>query len=196
MQGKGLYKRIGLLVYCAAKRSPVGMPMSIQQITAEQAPTHLPQLVELLQDAVAHGASVGYVAVPTVEEATAYWQGVITAVAAGHTLLFVAYDEAAVVGTAQLKLETRPNGSHRGEVARVLVHSTARRRGWGRALMEAVREAAVGRGLLLLVLDTRAGDPSQQLYTSLGYQLTGIVPRYARSTTGVLDACAFMHLDL
>ena len=101
--------------------------------------------------------------------------------------------DGALVGTAQLLLATRPNGSHRAEVAKVIVHTKARRRGIGRALMLALEERAHRLGRTTLVLDTRRGDPSEQLYTSVGYTLAGVIPHYARSANGVLDPSAFYY---
>ena len=101
--------------------------------------------------------------------------------------------DGALVGTAQLLLATRPNGSHRAEVAKVIVHTKARRRGIGRALMLALEERAHRLGRTTLVLDTRRGDPSEQLYTSVGYTLAGVIPCYARSASGALDPSAFYY---
>jgi len=44
-----------------------------------------------------------------------------------------------------------------------------------------------------LVLDTRRGDASEALHRSLGWQLAGVIPAYARSSTGSLDARAFYY---
>ena len=46
-------------------------------------------------------------------------------------------------------------------------------------------------GRTTLVLDTRHGDPSEALYQSLGWQRAGVIPRYAQSASGALDASAF-----
>jgi len=63
-----------------------------------------------------------------------------------------------------------------------------RRRGIARALMEMAEERARQEGRRLLVLDTREGAPSNQLYVSLGYTRAGRIPSYAQSATGTLDA--------
>jgi ribosomal protein S18 acetylase RimI-like enzyme len=124
----------------------------------------------------------------------AYWGGVVEAVRDGSCFLLGAREAGgALVGTAQLLLATRPNGSHRAEVAKVIVHTKARRRGIGRALMQALEAGARGLGRTTLVLDTRRGDPSEQLYASVGYTLAGVIPRYARSAGGALDPSAFYY---
>ncbi len=153
-------------------------------------------LAALLCDAVNDGASVGFLPPLTVDEAAAYWHGVIAAVAAGERLLLVARAGEETIGTVQLDLCQRANGLHRAEVMRLLVHTTARRRGVGRALMEAAEAEARARGRTLLVLDTRDGDPSCRLYESLGYTRAGVIPRYARSADGRLHATAIYYKEL
>ena len=150
-------------------------------------------LCALLVDAVAHGASVGWVRPPSLEAASQYWHLVADQVEAGTAVLLVARLAGRLVGTVQLQLSARENGRHRGEVARLLVHTEARRRGIGTALMRAVEEAAKHRGLHILVLDTRTGDPSQVLYETLGYQLVGVIPDYAHGTSGALEPTSIMY---
>jgi acetyltransferase len=93
----------------------------------------------------------------------------------------------------QLELALRPNALHRAEVQKVMVLTTARRRGIGRALMVAVEVEARRLGRTTLVLDTRQGDPSERLYLGVGCQCAGIIPRYAKSATGVLDGSVFYY---
>jgi ribosomal protein S18 acetylase RimI-like enzyme len=59
--------------------------------------------------------------------------------------------------------------------------------------MRAIEGDAVRRGVSLLVLDTRTGDPSQRLYERLGYRLAGIIPHYARGTAGTLEPTSIMY---
>jgi ribosomal protein S18 acetylase RimI-like enzyme len=163
-------------------------------LDAAQAERELRALAGLLKDAVDSGASVGFLPPLSEAEAEAYWRGVIEAVRDGSCVLLGAREtDAGLVGTAQLLLAMRANGLHRAEVAKVIVHTTARRRGIGRALMLALAARARGLGRTTLVLDTRRGDPSEELYTSVGYTLAGVIPRYARSANGALDASAFYY---
>jgi ribosomal protein S18 acetylase RimI-like enzyme len=108
-------------------------------------------------------------------------------------LLVAREDHGGLVGSVQLELALRPNALHRAEVQKVMVLTTARRRGIGRALMVAVEVEARRLGRTTLVLDTREGDPSERLYLGVGYQCAGIIPRYAKSATGVLDGSAFYY---
>jgi len=180
----------------------------IELLSAEDMTRHRAALSALLRDAVDSGASIGFLPPLAEAEADAYWRGVVAAVREGSCLLLVARDaeggadapegsadapEGEIVGTAQLLLATRPNALHRAEVAKVIVHTKVRRRGIGHALMLAVEERARRLGRTTLVLDTRQGDPSERLYTSVGYRLAGAIPAYAKSADGALDPSAFYY---
>lgn len=173
--------------------------MHIVCLTPDEATRRIPELALLLQDAVDGGASVGFLAPLDAAEARAYWQGVAADVAAGRRLLFAALNGdpgGAVVGSVQLYLEGRPNGSHRGEVNKLLVLTSARRRGIATALMQALHAAATASGRSLLVLDTVQGDHAERLYERLGYTAAGVIPRYARSSAGGLDPTVYMYKEL
>lgn len=168
--------------------------MAIEALSADEIrTTALRDLCELVRDAVSGGASVGWVTVPSALEASNYWQGVADQVQSAGVVVLVARSPLTVIGTVQLHLSPRPNGAHRAEVVRLLVHSSVRRHGVGAALMRAIEEEAVKRGLALLVLDTRTGDASQRLYEKLGYILAGMIPNYARGTTGTLEPTSIMY---
>lgn len=168
--------------------------MTIETLDAAAAAREAKALAELLGDAVDGGASVGFLPPLTDAEATAYWRSVIASVGAGSRILLVARGtEGQVVGSAQLALALQVNGRHRAEVQKVMVHTKARRRGIGRALMRAVEDRARQAGRMTLVLDTRQGDPSERLYTAMGYRKAGVIPAYARSANGALHATAFYY---
>ena len=166
----------------------------VDELDADRAERELRALVGLLKDAVDSGASVGYLPPLAQSEGEGYWRGVVEDVRRGSCVLLGAREaDGTLVGTAQLLLATRPNGSHRAEVAKVIVHTKARRRGIGRALMLALEARARALGRTTLVLDTRRGHPSEELYTSVGYTLAGVIPRYAQSANGALDPSAFYY---
>ncbi|HZG85492.1 GNAT family N-acetyltransferase [Paenibacillus sp.] len=146
-------------------------------------------LARLLVDVVADGASVGFLPPLSAAEAERYWAGVLD----GSTVLWVARQGGDVVGTVQLQLCGRANGAHRAEIAKLMVHPRAQRQGLGRRLMEAAEERARSEGRSLLVLDTRAGDPSNRLYRALGYTEAGSIPQYARSADGSFDATVIYY---
>ena len=171
--------------------------MKIEQWSAEQALAGIEELNALLIDSVDTGASIGFLPPLSAEEATAYWAGVAAEVRAGEKFLLVAHDGAGtLVGSAQLALASKANARHRAEVQKVMVHTAARRQGLAFALMRALDVLAQQIGRTLLVLDTRQGDPSEQLYQKCGYTMVGIIPAYARNGDGGLDATVLYYRQL
>lgn len=171
----------------------MGFVMQINVLDPEQAGAVMDDLTALLMDAVNNGASVGFLPPLGREESRAYWQSVIPSLQDKTRLLLAAQVDGVVVGVVQLGLEGRANGNHRAEVMKLLVHTAHRKHGIGRALMTALEDHARRIGRTTLVLDTRAGDPSQRLYESLGYALAGVIPQYARSADGNLHSTAFLY---
>jgi acetyltransferase len=169
---------------------------SIERISAEEEPIVLPHLIHLLQDAVASGASVGFLPPLSAEDAQQYWCTVFYEVAQGTCVLLAARDEGRIVGSVQLALAMKPNARHRAEVQKLFVFSSQRRRGIGRALMQAVERVALSRGRTLLVLDTRQGDSAEQLYLTLGYCKVGVIPAYALGANGTLESTVIFYKTL
>lgn len=165
----------------------------IQQLDAAQAEAVLPDLIALLQDAVASGASVGFVDPLTSAVAASYWQEVLIAMRKASRLLLVAQHDGQVAGTVQLDLVSKPNALHRAEVQKLLVLQQARRHGLGRQLMLALEPLARQHGRSLLVLDTREGDHAEELYRSLGYTAIGAIPAYARNPDGTFAGATFFY---
>ena len=147
------------------------------------------KLSQLLINVVEDGASIGFLPPLDQKEASTYWNSVLTS----GVHLWVAYWEKEPVGTIQLHLCERSNGNHRAEIAKLMVHPSARRRGIAHALMEVAEEHARLEGRSTLVLDTRAGDPSNALYLSFGYIEAGRIPAYARSADGNLHETVFYY---
>jgi acetyltransferase len=169
----------------------------IETLMADEARAAMDQLVVLLQDAVASGASLGFRLPLETTLAQEYWQGVVTKIERGTRVLLVARSaEGSIVGTAQLDTDTMPNGSHRAEVQKVCVLRTARGQGIGRQLMLAIEDVARAKGRSLLLLDTRQGDVAESLYRKLGYIEVGVIPAFARSANGRLDATVFFYRTL
>ena len=166
---------------------------TIEQLTADQATAELDDLVELLQDSVASGASVGFLPPLAAGAARQYWQDVLADLDRSARVLIVARDGGHVVGAAQLELALKPNGNHRAEVQKLMVHTQARGQGIGRRLLAAVEDAARQAGRTLLVLDTRQGDLAEGLYARHGYIRAGAIPSYARSADGTLHTTVFFY---
>lgn len=160
----------------------------ITRLAAGPAEQAAPHLASLLQAVVQTGAAVGFLPPVTDAAALDYWRSVAAAVADGSRLLWAAHWDGALAGTVQLDLSLRPNGLHRAEVMKLMVHPAQRRHGLARALMQAVEAEARRLGRTTLVLDTRQGEPSEALYQSLGWVSAGVIPDYARSADGSLHA--------
>jgi len=106
----------------------------------------------------------------------------------------VAAEDAAgtIVGTAQVILAQPENQPHRGDLAKMLVHRRARRRGVGAALLVAAERSALSAGKTLLVLDT-ASDDAERLYARQGWQRCGEIPNYALWPDGRPCATTFFY---
>jgi GNAT superfamily N-acetyltransferase len=146
----------------------------------------IPDLAMILADAVAGGASVGFTLPFTPEDAATWWQSIERDVVRENVLIIVARLERRLVGTAQLRLAQLPNGRHRAEVAKVLVHRSARRRGIATALMSEIERIALEQGRTLLVLDTITDSEAVPLYVKLGWTRAGEIPDYAGLPSGQL----------
>ena len=151
----------------------------VRILTAEEVTARTSELGGVLLDAVEGGASVSFMAGFSRAEAEAFYAKAAREAGAGRRTVLGAFDGEAVVGTVQLLLDTPPNQPHRAEIAKMLVHRSARRRGHGRALMLAAEAEARARGRTLLTFDTMAGGAAEKLYLGLGYVRVGEIPRYA-----------------
>ena len=158
----------------------------VERLSEERARPLLPKLAALLQDAVHHGSSVGFLPPLTSEAAQEYWLETLDEVARGRRILLVATEAGDVAGAVQLALAARPNGLHRAEVQKLLVHTNFRNRGIARALMGAAEGAARAAGRTLLVLDTEQGSVAERLYEKCGYTRSGVIPHFALNTEGSL----------
>jgi ribosomal protein S18 acetylase RimI-like enzyme len=162
----------------------------IEQLTSTV--EHIDGLAKLLIDVVEDGASIGFLPPLALSDALEYWRNVINP----GVILFVARIDGQIVGSIQLHLCLKPNGLHRAEIAKLMVHPHDRRRGCGRSLMLEVEEQARQENRPLVVLDTREGDPSNLLYASLGYLQAGRIPDFARSANGALHATLIYYKKL
>jgi GNAT superfamily N-acetyltransferase len=172
------------------------MSVSIRSIDHAEALRLLPVLSALLVDAVAHGASVNFMAGFTLAEAQAYWRKQIAGLAQNDRLWLVAEEEAAVIGMVMCVFAPQPNQPFRADVSKMLVHSSQRRRGIGAQLMQAVEVAALKAGRTMLVLDTGAGSAGDRLYRRMGWTAVGTIPSYAYMTDGRPEAATFFYKQL
>jgi GNAT superfamily N-acetyltransferase len=135
-------------------------------------------LSDVLIDCVEGGASVSFMLPMTRAKAEAFWRGVSASVARGERVVLAAEDAEGIIGTAQVILAQPENQPHRGDLAKMLVHRRARRRGIGEALLVAAERSALEAGKTLLVLDTASAD-AERLYARQGWQRCGVIPDYA-----------------
>lgn len=172
--------------------------ITISSFSPDDIGAHAHELGELLHACVHAGASIGFVQPFTRDDAVAFWTGgVLSAARGGARVLLVARDGAPIVGSVQLDYDTPPNGRHRAEVRKLIVHPDARRRGIARALMIELERHAHRLGRTLLTLDTRTGDAAEPLYASLGYATAGVIPGFARdSLEDRFDATTIMYKTL
>jgi GNAT superfamily N-acetyltransferase len=132
----------------------------------------------------------------TRERAVAFWRRVADGVATGERALLIAEDADGICGTVQLVLGLPENQPHRADVAKMLVHRRARRRGLGAALMRAAEAVARESARTVLVLDAVTGGDAARLYERLGWIKVGDVPGYALMPRGGLCSTTFYYRDL
>ena len=104
----------------------------------------LEDLREILFDAVSGGFSIGFLEQISAVEADAFWTGLLEDLGPNRRI-WVARSKGSngrVLGTVQFERCAKPNGRHRAEVQKLLVHSKARGLGLGRRLMETLEAAA------------------------------------------------------
>ena len=149
------------------------------------------ELSDVLIDCVEGGASVSFMLPMTRPKAETFWRSMAASVARGERVVLAAEDETgAIVGTAQIILAQPENQPHRGDLAKMLVHRRARKRGIGAALLAAAEHHAREAGKTLLVLDTASGA-AERLYVRQGWQLCGQIPDYALWPDGAPCATTF-----
>ena len=157
----------------------IGEAIEIRRLGPAEAREHVDGLARVLHDCVAGGASVGYMAPFSLDDARAAFAGFAAEVEAGRRLLLAAFVDDGLAGTVQVILATMPNQPHRGEIAKMLVHRSARRRGLARALMERAEDEARAAGKTLLVLDAVTDGAAARLYAGMGWNEVGVVPNFA-----------------
>jgi GNAT superfamily N-acetyltransferase len=170
-------------------------PVTIERIGHDTPATDVRELARLLVDAVDSGAGVSFLAGLTEAEADTWWRSVLAS-SSERAIILVARDASGIVGTVQLQPAWAPNQPHRADVAKLIVHRRARKRGVGRALMEALERAAPAAGFTLLLLDTCKGYDAERLYASTGWVRVGEVPGFALNPDGSLCDTVFFYKQL
>ena len=171
--------------------------VTVRRVGANEAAACVEGLAEVLLDCVQGGASVSFMASLTREQALGFWRGVADGVARGERVLLIAEDGGGrIVGTVQLLMNLPDNQPHRGDVAKMLVHRSARRQGIAQRLMQALDEEARAERKTVLVLDTVTGGDAERLYERAGWQRVGEVPKYALMPDGAFCGTTFFYKHL
>lgn len=169
----------------------------VRRVGANEATACVEPLADVLLDCVEGGASVGFMQPLPREKAVAFWRRVADSVARGERVLLVAEDdEGQILGTVQLVIAMPDNQPHRADVAKMLVHRKARRRGVAQRLLAAIDDEARREGKTVLVLDTVTGGDAERLYERAGWQRVGVIPKYALMPTGEFCATTFFFKHL
>ncbi|WP_336220384.1 GNAT family N-acetyltransferase [Citrobacter amalonaticus] len=156
--------------------------------------SRIDELCEVLTDCVNHGASVSFLLPFERAKALAFWEDVAHSVERGERLVLAVDDRAGgIVGTVQLILQQPENQPHRADVAKLLVHSSARRQGLARQLMNRLERLAREQQKTRLVLDTATGSDAELFYHSCGWQKAGVIPDYALMPDGALTGTTVFY---
>lgn len=142
----------------------------------------LPALGALTAEAVAHGASISFMAGFTAADGEAWWRRQL----GPGNLILVALDEAGLAGTVTLGLDMPPNQPHRADVKKMIVARRVQGKGVGAALLAAVEAEARARERTTLVLDTISGSHAARLYERCGWVRVGEIPDYALMPDGAM----------
>ncbi len=146
----------------------------------------LPGLADLLVEAVADGASIGFMAGFDTAGARAFWEVRLAMVAAGDAVVLVAMDGDRVAGTVSLMIAMPPNQRHRADVSKMMVGRDWQRQGLGAALLAAIEAEALARGRTTLVLDTITASDAARLYERGGWECIGTIRDYALMPDGAM----------
>ena len=154
------------------------------------------ELSDVLIDCVEGGDSIGFMHPMTRAKAESFWRNAAASAARGERVIVVAVDETAtIIGTASAVWAHQENQPHRAEIAKMLVHRRARRRGVGALLLMEAERAAADANRTVLVLDT-ASATAERLYARLGWQLCGVIPDYALMPDGALCKTTVFYKSL
>jgi ribosomal protein S18 acetylase RimI-like enzyme len=164
---------------------------SIHPLSAAEVRNCADALGRILIDCVRNGASVSYMWPLAEPEAVRFFLNTADSIQRGERVLLAAMQHGEPVGCVQLITAMPPNQPHRAEIAKLLVHSKARRQGIAQALMQAAEDAARAASKSLLVLDTSTGSDAERLYVRLGWTKCGEIPDYALLPTGEPHATSF-----
>lgn len=155
-------------------------PTVAVELATSLSPGEMQDLCDSTDAAIEQGGGFGWVTLPAREILERYWHGVLTM---PQRRLFLARLDGVICGTCQLMLPNRNN-----EAQSFAVHLTAnfvapwaRGHGLARMLLESAEKEALSEGFAVINLDVReTQDAAIKLFETMGYQLFGTHPYYAR----------------
>ena len=168
----------------APVRSLVPDVVSMRVVAARELIDVIGDLSDLFLDTVNGGSPLGFMPPITRDTARDYWISLLPELRSLRRILLVAMMEGRVIGSAQLELSRRGNSPHRATVEKVFVGRSARGRGVGTFLMNAIEDVALQHGRTLLTLNTRFDLPPHRWYQSLGYADVGVIPGWTIGANG------------
>ncbi|HET9636097.1 MAG TPA: GNAT family N-acetyltransferase [Gemmatimonadaceae bacterium] len=168
----------------ALVRSVVPDVVSMRVIAAPELIDVITDLSDLFVETVNGGSPLGFMPPITRDTARDYWISLLPELRSLRRILLVAMAEGRVIGSAQLELSRRGNSPHRATVEKVFVGRSARGRGVGTFLMNAIEDVALQHGRTLLLLNTRFDLPPHRWYQSLGYRDVGVIPGWTIGANG------------
>jgi GNAT superfamily N-acetyltransferase len=169
---------------------------TIDALTPQAFTGAIPALADILIDCVHGGASVSFQPPLTTARATAFWSGLTADVERGATQVLVARHNDEIVGTVQLQYAQQDNQPHRADIAKMLVHTKARRLGLGAALMIAAEHEAQRAQRTLLCLDTTTGSHAERLYRRLGWTRVGEIPGFSLTPYDGIKATTIFYKQI
>jgi GNAT superfamily N-acetyltransferase len=170
--------------------------IEVRQLNAAAGREHVEALAEVLLDCVEGGASVSFMAPLSKREAERFFEEVTDGVARRDRILLAAFEDSKLIGTVQILTATPPNQPHRADIAKLLVHRSARGKGVGTLLMQHAEKASRAAGKTLLVLDAVTGGDAEKLYTRMGWTRVGVIPNYALFPDGRFCDTTYFYKEL
>ncbi len=99
-------------------------------LSAAQILSRIDELSDILETCVNNGASVSFMLPFTGDKSRPFWMSVAQSVERGERIVLGMQNaQGVIVGTVQLIIEQPENQPHRADVAKLLVHPSARRGG-------------------------------------------------------------------
>ena len=155
-------------------------PVATVELATSLSTGEMQDLCDSTDAAIENGGGFGWVTLPARDILERYWHGVLTM---PQRRLFLARLDGVICGTCQLMLPNRNNEaqSFAVQLTANFVAPWARGHGLARMLLVEAEKEAVSEGFGVINLDVReTQEAAIALYESMGYQMFGAHPYYAR----------------